>query len=363
VSRRAADLLPKAPPAVLRRRVVGALLLGSLWLPAGCDSAAPDRSPSLQRSGRFGSLRDLVLFATADPIDGDVLFVDRFEVTRGDWSEFAASPAGRAVGATRAVVGGDPSLPIGGVDLSQARAFASWRFLRLPRREEWLVAAATDGRSRFPWGGREDPLKTNTSELGLGGPTPVGTFESGRRSGGDQPYDLVGNVSEWTESVAPLWWRQTSDVVSGPVRMRRDLLRTPALAVFALPGGVFPPTWLVAAGAGAVPRIVVGSDFQTPMDQQVQQVPAGDLRARTGLRVCSSARELLAALLAFDEPLDGRDDVQVRRFVRRGRHREALLAAWRVGPPAVDGTSPAGGAATPMLRLLQQELFGAELPR
>jgi hypothetical protein len=337
------------------------LLLTLLSLPAACDSEAPSQSPSLQRTGRFGSLRDLVLFATGDPVDAEALFVDRFEVTRGDWSEFAASPAGRAVAAAKAVVGGDPSLPIGGVDLVQARAFAAWRFLRLPRREEWLVAAAIDGRSRYPWGGREDPLKTNTSELGLGGPTPVGTFESGRRSGGDQPYDLVGNVSEWTETVAPGWWRQTSDVVSGPVRLRRDLLRTPALAVFALPGGLFPPSWLAAAGDGAVPRLVVGSDFQTPMDQQVQQVPAGDQRARTGFRVCSSARELLAALLVFDGPLGARDDTQLRRFVRRGRHREALVAAWRDGPGAA--ADPAAAADTPMRRLLRQELFGEEVPR
>lgn len=339
------------------------LSLALLCLPSACDREAPSQSPSLQRSGRFGSLRDLVMFATGDPIDAGALFVDRFEVTRGDWSEFAASPAGRAVGAARAVVGGDPSLPIGGVDLTQARAFANWRLLRLPRREEWLVAAAIDGRSRYPWGGREDPLKTNTSELGLGGPTPVGTFESGRRSGGDQPYDLVGNVSEWTESVAPGWWRQTSDVVSGPLRLRHDVLRTPSLAVFALPGGVFAPSWLAAAGDGAVPRLVVGSDFQTPMDQQVQQVPAGDLRARTGLRVCSSARELLAALLAFDEPLDARDETQVRRFVRRGRHRQALLAAWRDGQGTVAAEAAPPAADTPMHRLLRQEVLGEEVRR
>lgn len=327
----------------------------ALCLLAGCGDDAPSDGPRLVRSGRFGSLRDLVLFTTGDPVGGEALFVDRFEVTRGDWSEFAASASGRAVGAAKAVVGGDPSLPIGGVDLAQARAFASWRFLRLPRRDEWLVAAAIDGRSRYPWGGREDPLRTNTSELGLGGPTPVGTFESGRRSGGDQPYDLVGNVSEWTESVAPGWWRQTSDVASGPARTRRDLLRTPSLAVYGLPGGLFAPTWLAAAGGGAVPRLVVGSDFQTPMDQQVQQVPAGDQRARTGLRVFSSVRELLAALLAFEEPLDARDDTQVRRFVRRDRHREALLAAWR--------EMPAAGGTSPMQRLLQDELFGGSSPR
>lgn len=363
MTRCAAPLPPEATPIAAPGRAVRCGLLALACALAGCGGEPPDQRPSLQRSGRFGSLRDLVLFASGDPLDADALFVDRFEVTRGDWSEFAASPAGRAVGAARAVVGGDPSLPIGGVDLAQARAFAAWRFLRLPRREEWLVAAAIDGRSRYPWGSREDPLRTNTSELGLGGPTPVGTFESGRRSGGDQPYDLVGNVSEWTESVAPTWWRQSSDVVSGPVRQRRDLLRTPALAVFALPGGLFPPTWLAAAGDGSVPRLVVGSDYLTPMDQQVQQVPAGDLRARTGLRVCSSARELLAALLAYDGALDERDDLQLRRFVRRGRHREALQAAFQAEPAATAMAAAPPAADSPLRRLLQQELLGGEGPR
>lgn len=334
------------------------MALALLACVAGCSSDESAQPQSLARAGRFGSLRDLVLFSTSDPIGAEALFVDRFEVTRGDWSEFAATVQGRSVQATRAVVGGDPSLPVGAVDLRQARAFAAWRFLRLPRREEWLVAAAIDGRSRYPWGGREDALRTNTSELGLGAPTPVGTFESGRRSGGDQPYDLVGNVSEWTESVAPAWWRQSGDVVSGPGRLRHDLLRTPALAVWQLVGGAMPPAWLVAAGGGAVPRLVVGSDFQTPMDQQVQQLPAGDWRSRTGLRLCSSARELLAALLAHADPIDAEDAEQLRRFVRRGRHREALAAAWRErterSPAATDD------AATPLASILRVELgFGA----
>ena len=173
---------------------------------AACADAGKEPAEALQRAGRYGSLRDLVLFASTDPVDAEALFVDRFEVTRGDWKEFAVSEAGRAAGAPTVLSGGDPDLPIGGIDLTLARAFAAWRFLRLPRREEWLVAAAVDGRSRYPWGGRDDPLRTNSAELGLGRATPVGTFESGRRGGGDQPYDLVGNVSEWTESVPVAWW-------------------------------------------------------------------------------------------------------------------------------------------------------------
>lgn len=316
---------------------------------AACADAGKEPAEALQRAGRYGSLRDLVLFASTDPVDAEALFVDRFEVTRGDWKEFAVSEAGRAAGAPTVLSGGDPDLPIGGIDLTLARAFAAWRFLRLPRREEWLVAAAVDGRSRYPWGGRDDPLRTNSAELGLGRATPVGTFESGRRGGGDQPYDLVGNVSEWTESVPVAWW-QSRDPVAGPNQARRAALRTPALAVWSGRGGLLPSAWLVVAVGGHVPRLVVGSDFQTPMDQQVQEVLAGDRRDRTGLRLCASARELLGNLLAAPQRAEAGDLEQLRRFVRRGRHRQALVDAWRRLP----GPPPDG----PVTACLQAEFAG-----
>ncbi|MBL8735678.1 MAG: SUMF1/EgtB/PvdO family nonheme iron enzyme [Planctomycetes bacterium] len=306
-------------------RVVWLAVLGCL---AGCEEAGKPPPATLQRVGRYGSLRDLVLFASTDPVDAEALFVDRFEVTRGDWKEFAAGEVGRACGAQAILSGGEPDLPIAGLDLELARAFAAWRFLRLPRRDEWLVAAAIDGRSRYPWGGRDDPLRANSAELGLGRATPVGTFESGRRGGGDQPYDLIGNVSEWTESVPVAWW-QSRDPVAGPAEARRAALATPALAVWGGPAGLLPPAWLVAAGGGRVPRLVVGSDFQTPMDQQTQEVLAADRRDRTGVRLCATARELLANLLAAPQRAEPDDLEQLRRFVRRGRHRQALADALR----------------------------------
>lgn len=316
---------------------------------AGCEEAGKPPPATLQRSGRYGSLRDLVLFASTEPADAEALFVDRFEVTRGDWKEFAASEVGRACGAQVVLSGGEPDLPIAGLDLALARAFAAWRFLRLPRRDEWLVAAAVDGRSRYPWGGRDDPLRTNSAELGLGRSTPVGTFESGRRGGGDQPYDLIGNVSEWTESVPVAWW-QSRDPLAGPAQGRHAALRTPALAVWGGRGGLLPSAWLVAAVGGQVPRLVVGSDFQTPMDQQVQEVLAADRRDRTGMRLCATARELLANLVAVPQRAEPDDLEQLRRFVRRGRNRQALADALRRLPSPL----PAGPVST----CLHAELAG-----
>lgn len=321
----------------------------ALLAACGADGHAPPAP--LQRAGRFGTLRDLVLFARTDPVAADALFVDRFEVTRGDWKEFAASEAGRACGAGAILSGGDPDLPIGGVDLAQARAFAAWRFLRLPRRDEWLVAAAVDGRSRYPWGSRDDPLRTNTAELGLGTATVVGTFESGRRGGGDQPYDLIGNVSEWTETVPTAWWHQDRDPIAGPLAGLWSLRRTPALSAWSGCGGLVPSAWLVAAGGSGVPRLVVGSDFQAPMDQQAEEVPGSDRRDRTGVRLCATARELLANLLAAPQRAAPDELEQVRRFVRRGRHRQALVAAFRDLP-----SPPPSG---PVTSCLQAELAGA----
>lgn len=299
-------------------------LLGS-----GCTEPV-DR---IRREGRYGSLRDLMLFERSEAGPAAALFFDRFEVTRGDWTAFAATPEGRAVDAGSALHRGEPALPAALLDLRQARAFARWRFLRLPRSDEWLFVALGDRRYRYPWGDRVDPARANTSELGLGQTTPCGTFESGRR--GDQLYDLVGNVSEWTETVPASWWNERAGEARpvdphGMRVCRARVLATPALAAWQGPGGLVPGAWLAAVGGAHVPREVRGADFQVTMEQEelVEIVRAGDRRARTGLRLCATAGELLVALGAAPGTLAPEDELQLQRFVARGRHREVLTAAW-----------------------------------
>ncbi len=312
------------------------------------------------RAGRFGSLRDLVLFERPDGVPGAALFVDRFEATRGDWAPFAATAAGRAVGAHLVPTSGDQALPVSLVNLRQARAFATWRYLRLPRYGEWQFATVGDGRSRFPWGSREDPTRANTSELGLGEPTPVGTFESGRRVGGGQPYDLIGNVSEWTESVPVRWCNDVLDPLAAMQTCCHRVLATPALAVWQGPGGLVPLVWAAQAGGEHVPREVVGADFQAPMSEGVlggEAVPAGDRRTRTGLRLCSTAAELLAALAAEPAAPSEADVEQVRRFLRRDGHGPVLAAAWT----ALREANAIADPQLPLAVLLQAELGGAGL--
>ncbi|MBX3463079.1 MAG: SUMF1/EgtB/PvdO family nonheme iron enzyme [Planctomycetes bacterium] len=339
---------PRATLPGSRTAAVAALLVVAAGLAACRRDGGIDGGGALVRSGRFGSLRDFVLIERLEHGRVLPLFVDRFEVTRGDWIEFAATPAGRAVDAAVAALDGDPALPVGMVDLQQARAFARWRFARLPRREEW-AAAVGDGRYRFPWGSKADATRANTGELGLGEPVPVGTFEAGRRAGGNFPYDLIGNVSEWTESVAAGWTASQLDPVASLQVGRERVLRTPALAVWLGPGGLVPLPWAVAAAGRGVPREVVGADFLAPMASVLEAVPAEDRRLRTGLRLVATPAELLAALLAADGSPRAGDLEQVRRFVRRDQHRAALAEAW----PLVAAGYRADSA---LHRLLRDEL-------
>ena len=136
------------------------------------------------------------------PLSGPVasFWIDRFEVTREEYEEFVAStghppplslPEGEGPGPAWS---GD--LPVTGVDLEDAQAYATWRGRRLPTAAEWTFAARGPLGVRFPWGDAYQTYMANTKELLLGRPTPVGLFEGGRSPVG--VYDLVGNVKEWT---------------------------------------------------------------------------------------------------------------------------------------------------------------------
>lgn len=306
-------------------------LLGLLVIGAGCSDPRADTNLSIEqpprRSGRLGSLRDLVLVERAGLSAGKAVFVDRFEVTEDDWREFAATARGGEVGAAEVALTGNGSLPVSGVDLAMARAFAHWRCLRLPSVLEWELVTVGDGRSMFPWGSKQDPSRANTGELALGSATPVGTFESGRRANSDAPYDLIGNVGEWTEWVPGRWCSAELGLpVSFELAVRRARA-TAALAAFGGPGGLVPLGAVAMAGGADVPHVVVGSDFQTPMTELYGEQLAGERRQRTGLRLYSTAAELVERLGREPATGDPAERVQLQRFVWRGRHRQVLQEA------------------------------------
>lgn len=91
--------------------------------------------------------------------------------------------------------------PVVYVDLDDARSYARWVGKRLPREEEWQLAAQGTDRRPWPWGGEPgnpgepDLTKCNSNSAGT---TPVDAYP-----GGASPYgvlDMAGNVWEWTES-------------------------------------------------------------------------------------------------------------------------------------------------------------------
>lgn len=350
-----------------RSRYVAAfvmLITTAACTPSGTDAATPQPTPP--RAGRFGSLRDFYWVERSD------LFVDRFEVTRGDWREFERTAIGARVDADTAEMAGDAALPVGRVSLLQARAFAGWRFARLPSRDEWLAVATGNGRYRFPWGMKVDVTRANTADLGLGQPTPVGTFESGRSAHG-QPYDLIGNVSEWTETV-PLWWFRPSYGNDPPpleyLDGVRDVLGCSAIAIWQPIPGIVPPSLVIAARPERVPHEVVGADYQRsmarhasvgvperdrPADHElVEYVFAADQRLRTGIRLVCTPAGLLRALVADPVAPTADDYEQLRRFVARSRHRRALRAAWPTVLAAADATQ----REQPLTRFLRQQLGG-----
>ncbi|MCA8975712.1 MAG: SUMF1/EgtB/PvdO family nonheme iron enzyme [Planctomycetes bacterium] len=307
---------------------------------AACAPSDVTGTP-LVRAGRFGSLRDFVLMELPPAIAGGpprILFVDRFEVTRGDWVEFVASKAGAEVDAELATTDGDPALPVGCVSLIQARAFAHWRFARLPDRDEWMAAVKGGGTIRYPWGNKVDATCANTGELGLGQPTLVGTFESGRRLQ-DQPYDFVGNVSEWTETVPNSWFEfeDPDHPLSLPIPFatgRLDVLRAAGLSIWQPVPGLAPPLAVVMARSAETEREVVGANFQSNMENLIENVPAGDRRLRTGARLFTTPVELLRAMILADVWPGSSDQEQLRRFLARSGHLRVLRAAW---PAAIRG--------------------------
>ncbi|MGP0566977.1 MULTISPECIES: formylglycine-generating enzyme family protein [unclassified Nitrospina] len=112
--------------------------------------------------------------------------IDRYEVTRGEYSRFDSS---YKVDSSRA------KLPRVLVDYDHARAFCEWAGKRLPTEQEWEKAARGTDRRKWPWLNFQ-PHPNN----GFSGflPEPVD-----RRNEWISPYGVYGmghNVWEWTST-------------------------------------------------------------------------------------------------------------------------------------------------------------------
>jgi len=125
------------------------------------------------------------------------LYIDRTEVTRGQYAQFA-SVAGRPLpagwGADGTPPAGTESLPMAGVTLDDAAAYAKWAGKRLPTEEEWECAARGSEGLRYPWGA---DWKPNMAILAFG-PAAAGAAPEDKSFCG--ALDMAGNMAEWTRT-------------------------------------------------------------------------------------------------------------------------------------------------------------------
>jgi formylglycine-generating enzyme required for sulfatase activity len=138
----------------------------------------------------------------AHTVDLPAYFIDRFEVTNGQYGKFVRSTGHPAPSSWNngTFPAGEERLPVVMVTFDDADAYCRWAGKRLPTEEEWEKAArGTDGRI-YPWGNQFDPERAN---VGGAHPNrlPVGSLPKGASPYGVE--DLIGNVWEWTDS----WYR------------------------------------------------------------------------------------------------------------------------------------------------------------
>ncbi len=162
----------------------------------------------------------------------DSFWIDRHEVTNGEFEQFLNSTASRA-SSYRAPLTPEIEqwisqnqkrwldLPAVGVNFYEAQAYAEWAGKRLPTELEWLRAARGPDALPFPWGhDKYDPTMhslnvVTTPSQQMGGWTPAwsdGAFKlytdgvwpqahTGDDSGPHGLVHMASNVLEWTETI------------------------------------------------------------------------------------------------------------------------------------------------------------------
>lgn len=153
-------------------------------------------------------------------------YIDRFEVTQGQYRKFLAEagrsahrfcdreePAAKDHTPLKETWNeGDPAssrLPVVGVDWFDAAAYCAWAGQRLPSEAEWEKAARGTDERIYPWGDRWEKARANSYESGMKTSAPIGSYESGASPFGAE--DMAGNVWEWVRDwYAPRYYLDSS---------------------------------------------------------------------------------------------------------------------------------------------------------
>ncbi|MEJ2148950.1 MAG: MFS transporter [Chloroflexota bacterium] len=147
-------------------------------------------------------------------------YVDKYEVTNGQWTACVAAGACSPPASTRAYDGTPyygveayDDYPVIFVDWYSADSYCRWRGARLPTEAEWEMAARWDVNegvgTLYPWGDAWDNTRLNycsggcplagsvdlSYDDGWAQAAPVGSFPTGVSPAG--LLDMSGNVAEW----------------------------------------------------------------------------------------------------------------------------------------------------------------------
>jgi len=175
----------------------------------GSSTPLPVKAEMLQIPGgtfEMGVGGGNTMSGPAHPVDVDGFWMDKTEVTDGEYHEFV-----KATGHTPpshwsngAPLPGTEKKPVRYVSYNDAEAFAKWRSerdgvtYRLPTEIEWEFAARNGPKSTlYPWGNDWNAAKTVGGVEGSE-PSAVGSKAEGKNEWGT--LDLIGNVWEWTSS-------------------------------------------------------------------------------------------------------------------------------------------------------------------
>ena len=200
-------------PKYLRSNLIPAALVALIIGLSGCTSKPPEGmveipegdfimgSEEVDKAAKalqYGAKR--AFFVNERPLMKVTLkryFIDRHEVTNGEYSEFVAATDHRAPSnwGGRKIDDSVKNHPVTHVSWADADSYCNWRGKTLPTEAQWEKAARGTEGNKFPWG--NDFNKNNANAGGRnGGTVPVGSYPTGMSPFG--VHDMAGNVWEWT---------------------------------------------------------------------------------------------------------------------------------------------------------------------
>lgn len=148
------------------------------------------------------------IFGSDDPespnkrqeLDLPAFYVDATEVSNAQYARFAGA-TGHAPPESD-TYGKQPSFPVAGVTLDDAKSYCEWAGRRVPTEPEWEKAARGPNGNIYPWGNRPLP---NPGKI-------VAVDEYPDRQSPYQALNMSGNVFEWTVSEFPVTAREINDM-------------------------------------------------------------------------------------------------------------------------------------------------------